>query len=259
MFPTIQELADHLNIRGPSVHEQIKKLRTKGVLAQSNNKARSVRLILDSAVISTQSAQPLDSPEKPEKSLITNKVTSIFSSSPDKPICCTAYALPTAVSRLIPPQTPTDVSRPERFGSVLSVQAATTASAPCPIPLYGSTVPAGFPSPADDYIEGHLDLNQHLIDHPTATFFVRVEGSSMTGAGIHHGNILVVDRSLEAKNGDIVVAVVYGELTVKRLQRANQKVWLIPENPQYTPLEITEEMEVTIWGVVTSAVHQFRR
>ncbi|MBF0446727.1 MAG: repressor LexA [Magnetococcales bacterium] len=202
LFPTIQELADHLNIRGPSVHEQIKKLRKKGVLTQSDNKARSVRLI--------------------------------------------------------PPHTATAVSRPERSGSVLSVQAATTTSV-YPIPLYGSTVPAGFPSPADDYVEGHLDLNQHLIDHPAATFFVRVEGSSMTGAGIHHGNILVVDRSLEAKDGDIVVAVVYGELTVKRLQHTNKKVWLIPENPQYTPLEITEEMEVTIWGVVTSAVHQFRR
>ena len=128
-----------------------------------------------------------------------------------------------------------------------------------PIPMFSSRVPAGFPSPADDYIEGQLDLNQHLIEHPAATFFVRVEGTSMIGAGIHHGNILVVDRSLEANDGDIVVAVVNGELTVKRLQRRNGSVHLKPENPEYSPLKITDEMDVTIWGVVTSSVQEFRK
>jgi DNA polymerase V len=128
------------------------------------------------------------------------------------------------------------------------------------IPLFSSTVPAGFPSPADDYIENQLDLNQHLINHPAATFFVRVSGSSMTGAGIHHGSILVVDRSLEPNDGDVVVAVIHGELTVKRLKKQQDgKVFLIPENPEYKPIELTEEMEVTIWGVVTSAIQEFRR
>ena len=128
------------------------------------------------------------------------------------------------------------------------------------IPLFSSTVPAGFPSPADDYIENQLDLNQYLINHPAATFFVRVSGSSMTGAGIHHGSIMVVDRSLEPNDGDVVVAVIHGELTVKRLKKQqNGKVFLVPENPEYNPIELTEEMEVTIWGVVTSAIQEFRR
>ncbi|MBF0455378.1 MAG: repressor LexA [Magnetococcales bacterium] len=127
------------------------------------------------------------------------------------------------------------------------------------IPMFSSHIPAGFPSPADDYIESQLDLNQHLIEHPAATFFVRVEGNSMVDAGIHHGNILIVDRSLEAQNGDIVVAVVHGELTVKRLQKNKGAVYLKPENPDYTPLKITEEMELTLWGVVTSSVQEFRK
>ena len=128
------------------------------------------------------------------------------------------------------------------------------------IPMFASRVPAGFPSPADDYLEEQLDLNRHLIEHPAATFFVRVEGSSMIGAGIHHGNILVVDRSLQPVNGDIVVAVIHGELTVKRLQRHRDgRVLLMPDNPDFQPLEITEEMDVMIWGVVTSAVQEFRR
>ena len=128
------------------------------------------------------------------------------------------------------------------------------------IPLFASAIPAGFPSPADDYIENQLDLNQHLIQHPAATFFVRVEGLSMIGAGIHHGNILVVDRSLEPKDGDIVVAVVNGDLTVKRLQRQRGgKVFLVPENPVYTPIEITEDMDMMVWGVVVSAIHEFQR
>ncbi|MBF0195245.1 MAG: repressor LexA [Magnetococcales bacterium] len=128
------------------------------------------------------------------------------------------------------------------------------------IPLFSSMVPAGFPSPADDYIENQLDLNQYLINHPAATFFVRVSGTSMTGAGINHGSILVVDRSLEPNHGDIVVAVIHGELTVKRLKReADGRVFLVPENPDYKPMELTQEMEVTIWGVVTSAVQEFRK
>lgn len=123
------------------------------------------------------------------------------------------------------------------------------------LPLYSTRVPAGFPSPADDYIEAKLDLNEHLIKHPAATFFVRVEGNSMIGAGIHENDILIVDRSLKPTDGKVVIAVINGELTVKRLKLAQDKIFLIPENDFFTPIEINEEMDFTIWGVVTSVIH----
>ena len=123
------------------------------------------------------------------------------------------------------------------------------------LPLFTSKVPAGFPSPADDHLEASIDLNQQYIDHPAATFFVRVQGHSMKDAGIHSGDMLIVDRSLEPKSGSIVIAVVNGELTVKRLIMENQQVWLKPENPDYEPLLITEEMDLHIWGVVAHVIH----
>jgi DNA polymerase V len=126
------------------------------------------------------------------------------------------------------------------------------------LPLFSSLVPAGFPSPADDHLEDGLDLNAHLVQHPAATFLVRVQGESMTGAGIHHGDMLVVDRSLEPKPGDVVVAVVNGELTVKRLRAEAGRIWLAPENPAYPLLEIREGMELVIWGVVAHAEHSFK-
>ena len=116
-------------------------------------------------------------------------------------------------------------------------------------------VPAGFPSPADDYLEGKLDLNQHLIKHPAATFFVRVSGESMIGAGIHPGDILVVDRSLEPAQRKIVIAVVDNELTVKRFRRVRGRVILMPENEDYEPIEIGEGTEFEVWGVVTTVIH----
>lgn len=122
-------------------------------------------------------------------------------------------------------------------------------------PLYSSKVAAGFPSPADDYIESKLDLNQYLVKHPAATFFVRVEGESMIGAGIHPEDILVVDRSLKPSDGKIVIAVVNGELTVKRLKKETGRVLLLPENEAYRAIEVTEEMNFTIWGVVTNVIH----
>lgn len=123
------------------------------------------------------------------------------------------------------------------------------------IPLYGCSVRAGFPSPADDYIEMHLDLNAHLIKHPAATFFVTASGDSMSGAGIASGDMLVVDRSLEATHGKIVIAAINGELTVKRLSRIGDKVQLLPENTHYKPIEITGDEELVIWGVVTHVIH----
>lgn len=123
------------------------------------------------------------------------------------------------------------------------------------IPLYSSKVRAGFPSPADDYIETRMDLNEHLIKHPAATFFVRASGDSMIRAGIHSGDILVVDRSLEAVHGKIVIAALHGELTVKRLFRQQGIVKLVAENPKYPDIAITEEHELVIWGVVTNVIH----
>ncbi|KGF73850.1 peptidase S24 [Neosynechococcus sphagnicola sy1] len=125
----------------------------------------------------------------------------------------------------------------------------------CALPLYMTPVTAGFPSPAEDYIEGRLDLNQYLIKHPAATFFVRVSGDSMKGAGIHPGDLLVVDRALEPTEGRIIIAVVNGELTVKRLRRRKGRLFLIPDNQNYPDLEIDEAMDFQVWGVVTNVIH----
>lgn len=123
------------------------------------------------------------------------------------------------------------------------------------VPLYMIPVSAGFPSPAEDYLEGKLDLNQHLIKHPAATFFVRVTGDSMIDAGIHPGDLLVVDRSLEPADGRVVIAVVNGELTVKRICQKKNQLYLVPENSDYQPLQVCEEMDFRVWGVVTSVIH----
>jgi DNA polymerase V len=124
-------------------------------------------------------------------------------------------------------------------------------------PLYASTVAAGFPSPADDYMEGALDLNEYLIAHPAATFMVRVEGASMTGAGILSGDLLIVDRSVESRSGHIVIAVISGELTVKRLIKGSHGWLLKAEHPDYPPTKIGPDAECSIWGVVTGSVRRF--
>lgn len=121
-------------------------------------------------------------------------------------------------------------------------------------PLFLTCVSAGFPSPAEDYIEGQLDLNRHLIRHPVATFYVRVAGDSMIDAGIHPGSILVVDRAVEADDGDIVIARLNDELCVKRLRIDEGRVWLMPENIAYEPIEVTEEMDFEVWGRVMHSI-----
>ncbi|MEQ1795020.1 MAG: translesion error-prone DNA polymerase V autoproteolytic subunit [Nitrospira sp.] len=123
------------------------------------------------------------------------------------------------------------------------------------LPVFLGRLPAGFPSPADDYIEGKLDLNRHLIKHPAATFFVRVTGDSMLEAGIHSGDILIVDRSLEAIDGNVIVASLDGELTVKRLFKQDQTLRLLPANKDYQPIEIQGQQSFEIWGVVTNVIH----
>ena len=122
--------------------------------------------------------------------------------------------------------------------------------------LFEAAVPAGFPSPAADYEEDKLDLNRHLIKNPVATFFVRVTGDSMVGAGVHHGDLLIVDRSLEPKDKNVVIAVVDGELTVKRIRIKSRKITLEPENLDYFTQEVTEDTEFEVWGVVTNVIHK---
>ena len=124
------------------------------------------------------------------------------------------------------------------------------------LPVFFSSVQAGFPSPADDYIENQLDLNNLLIKHPAATFFVRVEGESMIDANIYSGDILIVDRSIEASNGKIVVAVLNGDFTVKRLVVKPSGRFLLPENKKFLPLKIDQNAEFQIWGVVTYIIHK---
>ncbi len=124
------------------------------------------------------------------------------------------------------------------------------------LPMYISGVRAGFPSPAEDYIEKRLDLNEYLVKHPAATFYVRVEGDSMIGAGIQSGDILIVDRSLEPAHNKIIVAIVDGEFTVKRLLFRGKRIILAPENDNYEDLEITDGIDFAVWGVVTSVIHE---
>ncbi|MDG1136850.1 MAG: translesion error-prone DNA polymerase V autoproteolytic subunit, partial [Phycisphaerales bacterium] len=120
---------------------------------------------------------------------------------------------------------------------------------------------AGFPSPADDFIERSLDLNEQLVANPIATFFVRASGHSMDGAGIHDGDLLVVDRSITPSHGSVVVATIDGGLTVKRLTKRGMDMFLMPEpnkldQGKYSPIEVGEESDATIWGVVAWAVHR---
>ncbi|HVF56248.1 MAG TPA: translesion error-prone DNA polymerase V autoproteolytic subunit [Pyrinomonadaceae bacterium] len=121
-------------------------------------------------------------------------------------------------------------------------------------PLFMTAVSAGFPSPAEDYVEGRLDLNRHLIRHPVATFYVRVSGDSMIDAGIHPGSILIVDRAVEADDGDIVIARINDELCVKRLRIQDGRVWLIPENELYQPIEVIDGMDFEVWGRVMHSI-----
>lgn len=123
------------------------------------------------------------------------------------------------------------------------------------LPFYSSRISAGFPSPAENYVDSKIDLNKELIKKPAATFLVKVEGDSMIEAGIHNLDILVVDRSLEWTSGKVVVAILNGEFTVKRLKKAQNKLYLYPENPKYASVEITKEMDFSIFGVVTYAIH----
>ncbi len=123
------------------------------------------------------------------------------------------------------------------------------------VPRYASRIAAGWPSPADDYVDKGLDFNEHLVQHKAATFVLTVSGHSMTGAGIFDGDEIIVDRALTPKSGDVVVAVINGELTVKRLHLEGKRVMLMPENPAYQPIILHDDEELEIFGVVTRVLH----
>ena len=119
-------------------------------------------------------------------------------------------------------------------------------------------ISAGFPSPAEDFTELSISLDKHLIQNPAATFMAYANGNSMVQAGIHHGDILIIDRSLDARNSDIIIAVLHGEFTVKRLSIVKDTFFLIPQNPQYSPMKISDDMDFEIWGVVTYSICKHR-
>lgn len=143
------------------------------------------------------------------------------------------------------------MSRLERFSVVLP-----DSNVRADIPELICGVEAGFPSPADDYMERTLDLNEYLIKNQAASFFVRVAGESMRDAGILPGDMLLVDRSLIPGNGQVVVALVNNEMAVKRLSRTRQGVFLVSDNSEYRPLQITEDIEALVWGVVVAVIRK---
>lgn len=125
-------------------------------------------------------------------------------------------------------------------------------------PLLDQPIKAGFPNPAEDASGNPLDLNQLVVRHPAATFYLRVDGDSMSGIGLKTGDIVAVDRSLEARHGDVVVAAVDGEFTLKRLKKEGSRVWLVAENPNFDPIPLHEATDAMVWGVVTFAVQKLR-
>ncbi len=126
------------------------------------------------------------------------------------------------------------------------------------IPFSSQFVPAGFPSPADDFLEFDLSLDKKLIKHPSATFFVRVSGNSMVNAKIFDGSILLVDRAEEIKNGDIVLVVIDGDFTVKRYKKLGENIFLYPENKNMSPIKITKNSESYVWGKVMWSFNRVR-
>jgi len=122
------------------------------------------------------------------------------------------------------------------------------------LPLAGTGISAGFPSPAEEYMEAGIDLNLELIRNPDATFFGRVKGYSMKDAGISDGDVLIIDKSLEPRNGSIAVCFLDGEFTVKRILKENDGIFLLPANNEFKPIRITEENDFMAWGIVTYVI-----
>jgi len=125
------------------------------------------------------------------------------------------------------------------------------------LPYVDVGISAGFPSPADDFIELTIDLNKELIKHKDSTFFAKVKGNSMKNAGIFDGDLLIIDKSLEPQDGKIAICQIDGDFTVKRIKKENDVVWLIAENEEYKPIKVTEENELMIWGIVIHSIKTF--
>lgn len=125
------------------------------------------------------------------------------------------------------------------------------------LPYVDVGISAGFPSPADDFIELTIDLNRELIKHKDSTFFAKVKGDSMKNAGIFDGDLLIIDKSLEPQDGKIAICQIDGDFTVKRIKKENDVVWLIAENEDYKPIKVTEENELMIWGIVIHSIKTF--
>ena len=124
------------------------------------------------------------------------------------------------------------------------------------IAFYNSSIPAGYPYPAEDHIDIPIDLNEHLIRHPAATFYVYAKGNSMQNSGIYDGDLLIVDRAVEPKLKNIVIAIIDGEFTVKRISKIKNKIYLLPDNKEYQPIEIKDSSNFQIWGVVIYTIHK---
>lgn len=127
------------------------------------------------------------------------------------------------------------------------------------LPIADDGIKAGFPSPAQDFMDLALDLNKELVRHPASTFYGRVRGDSMQDAGVYDGDILIIDKSLEPRNGDMAVCFVDGEFTIKYIKIEKDIVWLIPANDSYNPIKVTEENDFLVWGIVTYCITKIRR
>jgi DNA polymerase V len=125
------------------------------------------------------------------------------------------------------------------------------------LPLFDTGISAGFPSPADDFIELSIDLNKHIIKHKDTTFFAKVKGHSMKNVGIFDGDLLVIDKSLEPQDGRIAICQIDGEFTIKRIKKEENIFWLIAENEDYKPIKVTPENDFVIWGIVINSIKYF--
>lgn len=124
------------------------------------------------------------------------------------------------------------------------------------LPLVDAYINAGFPSPADDYLEANLDLNKLLIRNPSSTFFARVRGASMQDVGIYDGDILIIDKSLSPSHNSVLICFIDGEFTVKKIQKVNGEMYLMPQNKDFAPIKVNKESDFRLWGVVTYCIHK---
>jgi DNA polymerase V len=138
-------------------------------------------------------------------------------------------------------------------GNIIDIFSADTETV-LELPFVDDGISAGFPSPALDFIDIYIDLNKHLVKHPSATFYGRVKGVSLINAGIGNGDLLIIDRSIEPTNGKIAVCYIDGEFTAKRIKISKNEIWLIPENEHYEPIRVSEENDFLVWGIVTHVI-----